>query len=137
MRNFFTRLMYKLQAFMQGRYGRDELNTFLYALGFVLLIINAFFRRWYFAVPAMVFIVLCLMRMLSKNHAQRAKELATYRRIAAKPKAAFHNLKLRWRDRKTHKYFRCRCKKLLRVPKGRGKIEITCPACHETLIRKT
>ena len=44
----------------------------------------------------------------------------------------------RKRKDKTHKYYKCpTCKQVVRVPKGRGKIEINCPKCHTKFIKRT
>ncbi len=41
-------------------------------------------------------------------------------------------------DKKYYKYFNCpNCNQKVRVPKGKGKIEITCPKCRTSFIRKT
>ena len=46
--------------------------------------------------------------------------------------------KCRWRDRKTHCYFACpKCGKTLRVPKGKGRVVITCAACGWQFERST
>ena len=39
---------------------------------------------------------------------------------------------------KEHRYYTCpRCRQTVRVPKGKGKISITCPKCSERFIKKT
>ena len=36
-----------------------------------------------------------------------------------------------WKDRKTTAYLKCpNCGQMLSVPKGKGKIRVTCPKCH-------
>ena len=46
--------------------------------------------------------------------------------------------KTRWKQRKTHKFYRCpKCKTWLRVPKGRGKITITCVKCANKFDKTT
>jgi len=41
-------------------------------------------------------------------------------------------------DSKTHKHFTCpNCKATLRLPKGKGKIMITCPKCRKEFTKKT
>jgi len=43
----------------------------------------------------------------------------------------------RIRDR-SHRYYSCpRCRQPVRVPRGKGKISITCPKCSEKFIKKT
>ena len=35
-------------------------------------------------------------------------------------------------------YFDCpKCRQTVRVPRGKGKISITCPRCHEKFVKKT
>jgi predicted phosphohydrolase len=37
-----------------------------------------------------------------------------------------------------HRYFDCpRCRQRVRVPRGKGKISISCPKCHEKFVKKT
>ena len=41
-------------------------------------------------------------------------------------------------DSKTHKIYRCpQCRQKIRVPRGKGKIEITCPTCRTKFIKRT
>ena len=43
----------------------------------------------------------------------------------------------RLKDRE-HRYFDCpKCRQLVRVPRGKGKIAITCPRCREKFVKKT
>jgi hypothetical protein len=43
----------------------------------------------------------------------------------------------RIKDRR-NRYFECpRCRQIVRVPRGKGKIAITCPKCKERFIKKT
>ena len=44
----------------------------------------------------------------------------------------------RWAQRSTYRFFKCpQCKQTVRVPKGRGKICITCPKCKTEFIKKS
>lgn len=37
-----------------------------------------------------------------------------------------------------HKYMKCpHCKAQLRLPKGKGKISVTCPVCKKEFVKKT
>ena len=39
---------------------------------------------------------------------------------------------------KEHRYYDCpRCRQQVRVPRGKGKISITCPKCKEKFVKKT
>ena len=131
-------LAQKLQQFMVGRYGNDEFTLFLSITGliFELLANFKYLNFLYFIGTALIFFG--LFRSLSKNYNARRKELNWYLLWSAKPKAELKILVSRIRDRKTHRYFKCKnCKAVMRVPKGRGKIEITCPKCRAKVVKKT
>lgn len=128
----------KLQQFMAGRYGNDQFTLFLSVAGIILGFLGNFrvLRFLYFV--GLILIFYGFFRSLSRNYEARRKELNWYLRVSAKPKAQFKLLTNKIRDRKTHKYFKCKeCKTVMRVPKGRGKIEVTCPKCRAKSIRKS
>lgn len=136
MRNWFYRINETLQRWMYGRYGYDELNKFLSITAIVLILLSLF-------VPAFNFIALLLLlwsmfRTYSKNLENRRQERDAYLKVAGKVKQSFKLRKNMWRDRNTHRYYKCpSCKAYLRVPKGKGKIEISCPKCRNKITRKT
>ena len=136
----------KLQQFMVGRYGSDQFTLFLSISGTILYCFGSFLR-WFRSIYVIAMVV-CLVgvlmiyygvfRTLSKNYEKRRKEINWYLVWSEKPKAYIKLLMNQIRDRKTHRYFRCKsCKTIMRVPKGRGKIEITCPKCRMKVIKKT
>ena len=132
------RFAVKMQQFMVGRYGNDEFTMFLLIASLIFTFLGNFrpLRILYFIGSILIFY--SLFRSLSKNYEARRKELNWYLRWSEKPKAELKLLGNRIRDRKTHKYFKCKeCKTALRVPSGRGKIEITCPKCRAKTIKKT
>ena len=131
-------LAQKLQQFMVGRYGNDEFTLFLSIAGLILgLLVNFKYLGFLHYIGA-ILIFFGLFRTLSKNYNARRKELNWYLLWSAKPKSEIKLLINRIQERETHKYFKCKkCKAVLRVPKGRGKIEITCPKCRAKVIKKT
>ncbi len=134
----FGRFASKMQQFTAGRYGSDRFTLFLTILGLVSASLGNFkyLRFLYFVGVAMI--IFGLFRSLSKNYEARRKELNWYLVWSEKPKAQIKLLMNKIRDRKTHRYFKCKeCKTVLRVPRGRGKIEITCPKCRKKTIKKT
>ena len=136
--NFLQKLTTKIQQFMVGRYGNDEFTRFLSITGLVLSILGNLPFLWflYFIGTAMIFYG--LFRSLSKNYQARRKEPNWYLLWSEKPKARIKLLVNKIRDRKTHRYFKCKqCKTVMRVPTGRGKIEITCPKCRAKTVKKT
>ena len=126
---------------MAGRYGADQFGRFLSGAALVLLIINLFVRGvvgqiLYFLVLAVL--VYNIFRMFSKNTAARYKENVAYLKVKNRVVGRYANLRRRIRESKTHRFYKCpTCKTTVRVPKGKGKIRITCPKCGASFVRKS
>ena len=116
--------------FMQGRYGGDKLNIALVWVAFgayilSLLIPVALVKQVLWLVYYGL-LIWAIFRMLSRNTYKRYQENRRYLRLLDRIK-----------DRQ-HRYFDCpRCRQQVRVPKGKGKISITCPKCSEKFVKKT
>ena len=138
LREVMQRISIKIQQFMVGRYGNDQFTLFLSVAGLVLSVFGNFRHLRFMYFIGWILILYGLFRSLSKNYEARRKELIWYLRWSEKPRAEIKLLGNKIRDKNTHKYFKCKeCKTVLRVPKGRGKIEITCPKCRAKTIKKT
>lgn len=138
MRGFFQRVSYTLSRFMTGRYGYDSFGRFLIITALVLSVLSYIPDFGWMYLLSSAVLIYALFRILSRNHAKRRNELNKYIKLSAKPKAWFAKNKRMWSERKTHRYFKCKtCRTVLRVPKGRGKIKISCPKCKSEIIRKT
>ena len=115
-----------LQRVFGGRYGVDQLNLAILGLDLILCLVGVFTQNGWLNLLAHIPMILVLYRMLSKN---------TYRRYQENRR--FLQLLDRIKDRK-NRYFHCpKCKQMVRVPKGKGKISITCPRCKEKFVRTT
>lgn len=138
MRNFFTQMRYKFSKFMIGRYGGDEFSSFLLKTAIVFWVLSIFIFRRIFSALYWLLVIYALFRCFSKNITARSVERERYYRISYKYRIFFRQFKNRFRDRKTHRYYRCKnCKTLLRVPRGKGKIDIRCKICGTHMIKKT
>lgn len=132
-----NRFMMWIRNFMQGRHGNDGLNIALMVVYLVLAITAQIARLPVLSYIAAIFVVLAFFRMLSRDNTRRYRENAWFMGIFNKVKKTFQNTSDRYKD-KTHCYFRCpKCKRQMRVPKGRGKISITCPSCRHEFIKTT
>ena len=79
-----------------------------------------------------------IFRMFSKNTAARYKENVAYLKVKNRVVGWYANLRRRIRESKTHRFYKCpTCKTTVRVPKGKGKIRITCPKCGASFVRKS
>ena len=134
-----------LRNFMMGRYGLGQMTVGLLVGMMVCTLLSSltWFLPLYFVGLALM--GWALFRVLSRNSAARAREnekfLIFWNQVKSwwnQVRQWFAKMKRRFDDRKTHVYFRCpNCKRELRVPRGKGKLEVTCPLCHSKFIKKT
>ena len=131
MRNFLYR-------FMTGRYGPDHLGIAMIILSFVLSISYAFLGYMPLLFISYFVFGLTIFRMLSRNINRRRTENDKFIRYWWPVKTKIKNIIRRIKEWRKYKYFKCpSCKTTLRVPKGKGKIRITCPKCWEWLISQS
>ena len=127
--NWFNKIRNRLRQFMVGRYGTDKLNNVLLWIAAGCIVLSVLLSGWgnYAAVLISYALMgVVIFRMLSRNIYKRHLE-----------NRRFLNLMERLKDRE-HRYFSCpKCKQSVRVPKGKGKIAITCPKCREKFVKKT
>ncbi len=129
-RQVTARLSAGLRNFMVGRYGTDRLNMLILSVGLVASLLSVIIR---FAPVNMALFLLsygmmfwAIFRTLSRNTYKRYQENRKFLQIMGRIK-----------DR-NHRYFDCpKCRQVVRVPRGKGKISITCPRCREKFVKKT
>lgn len=129
-RQFSARLSAGLRSFMAGRYGTDKLNMVILCVGLAVSLLSVFFQyaplNLLFFVLSYGLMIWAIFRSLSRNTYKRYQENRKFLQITG-----------RLKDRQ-NRYFDCpKCRQMVRVPRGKGKISITCPRCHEKFIRKT
>ena len=129
-RQFTVKLTMALRNFMSGRYGTDRLNMVILCAGLVASLLSVWIKAapfnlifWALSYGLMIW---AIARTLSRN---------TYKRYQENRK--FLQFFDRIKDRQ-HRYFDCpKCRQMVRVPRGKGKIAITCPRCREKFVKKT
>ena len=127
----------RLMQFMQGRYGNDQLNRFLMAVGMVFLVISLFGPDLFYTL-ALVILIYTYFRMFSRNIYKRAAENQKYLQKSVKIRGILQKKKKELMDLKTHHIYKCPgCKQKLRVPRGRGRIEISCRKCGTKFVKKS
>lgn len=135
-RRFLQQTGYKLQQFMIGRYGNDELNRALSVAALVCLVLSVFWEFFYLL--ALALMAWSLFRTCSKNIPARMRERDVYVNGLTKVRTKCRLYKRMWNERKTHRYFRCKqCGAVIRIPKGRGEIDVGCPRCHTRTKQKS
>lgn len=116
--------------FMQGRYGADELYRFSSIVTGALLIINLFIRSYALWLLLTILLIWMYYRAFSRNIGARQAENRKYLKIKGDAERNIRITKLRFKDRKTYCYRKCPvCKKMLRLPRRKGKHTVNCPQC--------
>ena len=129
-RQFTAKLSAVLRQFMTGRYGTDRLNMVILCAGLVASLLSVWVKVtpfnlifWALSYGLMIW---AIVRSLSRNTYKRYQENRKFLQIIGRIK-----------DRE-HRYFDCpKCRQMVRVPRGKGKIAITCPRCREKFVKKT
>ncbi len=128
----------KVRRFMSGRYGGDQFSRFLSFAVLILVFVNLFVRSgllWLLGIAVLVFIY---VRMFSRNYEKRRKENERYLQLKYKLTSGFRNWMDRRKQSRDYVFFRCpSCRAMLRVPRGKGKIRVTCRKCGNAFERKT
>ena len=128
----------KLRQFMIGRYGTDGLNQFLSIASLVLLLIAIISRVSLFTYLGAALLIFCYYRSLSRNISKRTEENYKFYTLKDRVDNKFKGWKEQWANRKVYHYYRCpQCRQKLRVPRGRGRIQISCPRCGTQFIKKS
>ena len=150
----------KLFRFMQGRYGIDALGKFLVYFGLILALSNMLFRSLIVSFVSLLIWVYAYFRIFSRNYSRRSEENCAYLKVKEKVTLFFAKLFPGLMNRgvsgqtggcssrcnsyrgqvvdEQYKVFKCpSCKQKLRVPKGRGKIRITCRRCNTEFVKRS
>jgi len=127
-----------LRRMLMGRYGNDTLNKALVTSGILLIFVELITRWRWLSLFILLILGVSYFRMFSRNIPARYAENQKFLQWLGPTLQKLRNARARFADRKTHKYYKCpNCRQRLRVPKGRGKINITCPHCHTQFVKKT
>lgn len=127
---FLARLTAAMRKYMAGRYGTDKLNLAILGTALAICVVTGFVKiplvNLLMTAASYGLMIWAICRSLSRN---------TYKRYQENRKFLQFFDRLKDRD---HRYYDCpRCRQNVRVPRGKGKIAITCPRCKEKFIRKT
>ena len=135
MRAWFARVM-------AGRSGPDHLNRFLSVVFLILSLGSMFVRNSrlssaLYALSMGLFIYV-MFRMLSRNIYRRQQENGAYLRERYKVTSWWNGMRDRWAQRKDYRFYKCpSCRTRLRVPRGKGKLNIVCRKCGTSFQRRT
>lgn len=151
--------------FQKQQRSLDELNRAMLIAALVLTIIGMFFfqfgtwPRYVFSAVSAALLVLLVLRMTSRNQTKRNQENMRYltivtavrdwfRRTFRKgstaggtyqaPRVKKSGKKPSWNEMRQYKYLLCpQCTQRLRVPRGKGRIRVTCTNCGNVFETKS
>ena len=131
----------RFQRFMQGRYGSDELSRAM-LIAMVVCVILSWFTSGVvnalLGIAMWVLLIYSYVRMFSRNHTKRWAENQKFLSFKNNILGRINKEKNYAQQRKTHRIYSCPgCKQKIRVPKGKGKIEISCPKCKTKFIKRS
>ncbi|MDR2654937.1 MAG: hypothetical protein LBC56_02555 [Oscillospiraceae bacterium] len=137
MKNLGERIAAALRRFLYGRNGVDQLTWAVLTASFITFFIARLAGVPWLMPLYYIGIIYCLFRTLSKNIYQRQKEnqwlVLRLNKLAGRFKVRLQIIK----DSRNYRHIRCpNCGSKLRVPRGRGRIAISCRKCGGKFIRK-
>ena len=127
-----------LQRFMAGRYGSDQLNFALLVLCLLLSLISQITGLYVLLLISYLPLLFAIFRMFSRNIYKRRAENAWFLKLWTPVKMWFVQKFTMLRQSKQYRFFKCpSCRATVRVPRGKGKIQIRCPHCGNTFLKKS
>lgn len=137
------RFSYLFSRMFIGRCGFDELSRFLMFSAPFPLFLSMILRRiaggyismFLFAI-SMVLFIWSVWRAFSSQLYNRKCENEHF--LSSSLYSSVSGAAVRLSQTREYKFFRCRnCRTWLRVPRGKGKIQISCPKCGNSFVTKT
>lgn len=133
----------KFYRFMQGRYGVDQFAKFTMGVALVSIVLAIFVNTGSSAgslldMLGLGAIVYTYFRIFSRNISKRAQENQKYLSATAKLRQRLNKEKNMMKQRKDYHIYTCpSCGQKVRIPRGKGKIEISCPKCHSKFVKRS
>ena len=128
----------RMQRFMAGRYGNDQLNQFIFIVAIISMVLEIITRQSLFYTLTLVLLILAYVRVFSRNINKRYEENMKFLQKKDAILNKFRKQKYYAAQRRNFHIYTCpQCMQKIRIPKGKGKISITCPKCRTSFIKKS
>ena len=128
----------RMKRFMAGRYGNDQLNQFIFIVAIISMVLEIITRQSLFYTLTLVLLILAYVRVFSRNINKRYEENMKFLQKKDAILNKFRKQKYYAAQRRNFHIYTCpQCKQKIRIPKGKGKISITCPKCRTSFIKKS
>lgn len=139
----------KMMQFMVGRNGVDALGKFTMWTAMIMVVITWITHSAVIYLTGVALLIYSYFRMMSRNISKRYLENQKYLQITDRIRPTINKVENGIRNfisrlqsgvqqRNVYRFYKCpSCKQKLRVPKGHGRIEITCRRCGTKFVRKS
>ncbi len=128
----------RIQRFMMGRYGNDQLNQFIFIAAIISMVIELITHWSLFYIFALVLLIYGYVRAFSKDINKRYEQNMKFLEKKDAILNRFRKEKYYAAQRKEYHIYTCpQCRQKIRIPRGKGKISITCPKCRTSFIKKS
>ena len=123
---------------MYGRNGVYSLGKFVLVISIIVMLLAGWTDSLILSYLSWIGIIYLYFRMFSRNIYKRSSENQWYLNKTYKVRTFFYRQKNLLLQRKTHHIYKCpTCRQKIRVPRGKGRIEIRCPKCNTRFIKKS
>ena len=121
----------RIKKWFQNKYGMDELGSMLSISGMILLVLASYFKSSILKSLAAAGLIFFVYRFFSSQRWERQEENRQFCKY-------IKLWKMRYECKKEYRIYLCkRCGRFVRVPKGKGKIQVTCTACGAKMMKRT
>ena len=133
-----NRFKEKFMQFMYGRYGIDTLGKWTVGLGLAIMLIAGWTSNSKLSLLSWVLIIYSYYRMFSRNIYKRSEENRWFLNKTSNMRGFWSNRKYNAQQMKNYHIYKCPgCGQKIRIPRGKGKIEVRCPKCRTTFIKRS
>lgn len=120
----------RLMEWLRGRQGPDDLAVFSVNLAIVIVLVNVFARTGWLGWVGLALVAYAMFRIQSRNLGARARENEAFLRTLGPARPWVQNPRAAWAELRAYKHVRCSsCRQRVRVPRGKGRLRVTCPRC--------
>ena len=120
----------RLMEWLKGRQGPDDLAVFSVNLAIVIVLVNVFARTGWLGWVGLALVAYAMFRIQSRNLGARARENEAFLRALGPARPWVQNPRAAWAELRAYKHVRCSsCRQRVRVPRGKGRLRVTCPRC--------
>ncbi len=129
-----------LSRFFQGRYGAygtDRMTKVMLVIAAILLALSFVTPLGFLYYVAFIILFYCYFRMFSRNIPARYRENEFFVKWTDKFIDFFKNIGKNISNKKSFHIYKCpSCGQKIRIPRGKGKVEIRCPKCGNEFVKR-